>query len=61
MTDEAAHRLGRIESILREYGMHEPSCPAREIEKANQMGGVYWHPRPCACWLTDDNAERERN
>lgn len=41
MTD--AERLDRIEAILRDQRMHEPTCPIRHQQRLNRAGGIYWH------------------
>ena len=51
MSISSEARLSRIESMLREYGMHEPSCPARAVERSNAQGLAYYLPQPCGCWL----------
>lgn len=51
------HDLNDVREILREYGLHEPSCPAREVEKQNQQGGVYFMPVPCTCWLSREKTD----
>lgn len=53
MTIDGKARLSRIEAILRDYGMHEPSCPARAVDKANAQGFSYYLPQPCECWLSE--------
>lgn len=45
--------LDRIRAILRDYGMHEPECPARQVEKAQAGTGVYLTPAACTCWLAE--------
>lgn len=47
-------RLNAIEARQREYGMHDPGCPARWVERANQENaGPYYTPRKCTCWLSE--------
>jgi hypothetical protein len=45
-------RCARIEARQREYGMHDPDCPARLVEKMNANGyGPHYVAQPCTCWL----------
>lgn len=50
-TEDLLARLDAIEARQREYGMHDPGCDERAIERANAQGGPYYLPRPCNCWL----------
>lgn len=44
-------RIAAIEARQREYGMHDPDCPARLVERMNQNGGPYYVMQRCTCWL----------
>jgi hypothetical protein len=45
-------RLAAIEARQREYGMHDPGCKARAVERSNAHGLSYYNPEPCNCWLS---------
>lgn len=48
-----ANVMARLLAMAKDYGMHEPECPARLIEKAQRGTGAYLVPQPCTCWLAD--------
>lgn len=50
-------RIKEIEARQREYQMHDPECPAREVQKLNQVGGMYYMPKACTCWLNSNYSE----
>jgi hypothetical protein len=50
--------LEGVIAILRDYGMHEPDCPYRQVERARLVQG--WSPimqgsTDCTCWLAEHN------
>lgn len=52
---EVWDRVVAIEARQREYGMHDPGCPARLVERMNRNGGgPYYTPQPCTCWLSEE-------
>lgn len=48
---DSQEQTAQILARQREYGMHDPGCDEREVEKANAHGGAYYLPKPCNCWL----------
>lgn len=49
-------RLLRIESMLKEAGLHEPGCPARHnCNRDHPTMDIACLPRPCSCWLRVDS------
>lgn len=52
--EDLNERLKRIEAVLKDQQTHEPSCPIRVAQKANQNSpGMYFRESgPCNCWLS---------
>lgn len=51
--------LLRVVEMMRDYGMHEPECPARLVGKAQAGIGVYLTPAECTCWLRHSDGSHE--
>lgn len=49
--DQLIARVEAIETRQREYGMHDPECPARRTEVSQRYTDAYLVPRLCECWL----------
>ena len=42
-----------ILGVLRANGLHQDHCQALGVARANADGGMYFLPKPCDCWLSD--------
>lgn len=49
-------RLARIEAVMREHRMHEGTCPVRQAQVHNARGQTYMLPKPCNCWLSEEES-----
>lgn len=43
-----------VVKLLRENSVHEYECAVRKVSRANALGGAYYRPQPCDCWLTKE-------
>lgn len=41
-----------VVKLLRENSVHEYECAFLKVSRANALGGAYFQPQPCDCWLT---------
>lgn len=48
---EVLARIEAIEARQRDYGMHDPDCPRRAVQRDQERTGVYLYMPECACWL----------
>lgn len=48
-------RVEHIEAMMKDRGWHEPECPVRRTQIAQQRLGAYLYPPNCACWLAEED------
>lgn len=45
--------------LLREREIHQDKCAVVGVAKSNAMGGAYYLPQPCDCWLSVPEDKQE--